>query len=392
MASHLKGQRLIIVSEFIDATQNSTGYYWSKIIEGLSKEFDAVQVVCTQSSYAKLATPCERATYNAVKNTHFSKNNLITRLLGQIQQTYYLSKGLRSIARTGDVVFSGTNPAIMLLELARLKKRVGYKWLLLAHDVFPDNLIPAKVLLKNNYLYQFLDHLFCKAYQATDTIIAIGRDMVDLFQSKIKTNVVYIPNWVDTADIPSIQHANKRNLDSQVVFQFFGNLGRMQGIDNLLEAIKQVTHPKAQFVFIGDGSERHKIAQFIQSHPNLNVALKPSVPFSENNQVLADCDVALVTLAQGMNGLGVPSKAYFSMAADKPLLVVTDTGSELYQMLQDEPSIGWFCPAGDATQLAKLLDSICEQPIHDLCGKPKSVLMNQYGYANSILKYIEHAC
>lgn len=392
MPNHSTIKRLIIVSEFVDAAQNSTGYYWNKIIEGLSKEFDNVYVVCTQSSYEKLISPCERVTYKIVKNTRFSKNNLVARLLGQLQQTYYFSRNLKSIARTGDTIFSGTNPSIIILELARLKKQIGYKWLLLAHDVFPDNLIPAKILSKNNYLYKILDYLFCKAYQSANTIIAIGRDMVDLFQSRVKTNVVYIPNWVDTTDMPAMRHTDKRNLDSQVVFQFFGNLGRMQGIDNLLGTIKQVTHPKARFVFIGVGAERGKIMQFIQSNPTLNVILKPAVPFSENNQVLADCDVALVTLAQGMNGLGVPSKAYFSMAADKPLLVVTDTGSELHQMLQDEQDIGWFCPAGNPMQLAKLINTICDQSIQNLCGKPRSVVVEQYGYLDAMRKYIEHLC
>lgn len=387
MASQPAGKRLVIVSEFVDATQNSTGYYWSKIIDGLSSAINDMYVVCTESSYARLATPCSKVSYIVVKNTNLPKHLLITRLLGQLQQAYYLSQGLKKITREGDVVFSGTNPALMLLSFSWLKKQLRFKWILLAHDVFPDNLIAAKILSKGNYIYRALNALFCKIYQTADTIIAIGRDMVDLLQSKTNTRVVYIPNWVDLTDIQPATRPYKNTTDSKIVFQFFGNLGRMQGIGNLLEAIAQVTHLKASFVFIGDGAQRKQIQSFILAHPALNVVLKSSVPFAKNSEMLRECDVALVTLAPGMNGLGVPSKAYFSMAADKPILVVTDADSELHLLLKEEPHIGWFCPAGDATRLAGLIDQICEQRLLGATGSPRLTVASRYSYPSAIEKY-----
>ncbi|WP_284120787.1 hypothetical protein, partial [Klebsiella pneumoniae] len=38
------------------------------------------------------------------------------------------------------------------------------------------------------------------------------------------------------------------------VFQFFGNVGRLQGIENILSAIQLVKNEKAAFAFIGDGA------------------------------------------------------------------------------------------------------------------------------------------
>ncbi len=387
MAKKLTEKRLLIVSEFIDATQNSTGYYWNKIIDGLSLTVDAVYVVCTESSYARLDPPCPRVSYITVKSTWFSKQNLITKLLGQLQQTYYLAQALKRTICTGDVVFSGTNPALMLLPFAWFKGQTNFKWVLLAHDVFPDNLIAAKILKKNSLIYRGLNALFCKIYQKADTVIAIGRDMIDLFHSKINTQIVYIPNWVDLTDIQPAKHFREYIDSSRIVFQFFGNIGRMQGIENLLEAISQVTHHKACFTFIGDGTERKKIQSFMLAHPALDIVLKPSVPFTKNSEALHECDVALVTLAKGMNGLGVPSKAYFSMAADKPILVVADLGSELHILLEEEPHVGWFCPAGDATRLAKLIDQICEQRLLGATNNPRATIAKRYSYLSAIQKY-----
>jgi hypothetical protein len=63
-----------------------------------------------------------------------------------------------------------------------------------------------------------------------------------------------------------------------------------------------------------------------------------------------------------MKGLGVPSKAYFSLAADRPILYIGDEGSELHLMIQANPELGWFCKSADPTALAATITAICETP------------------------------
>ena len=77
---------------------------------------------------------------------------------------------------------------------------------------------------------------------------------------------------------------------------------------------------------------------------------------------LSSCDIAIVTLADGMFGLGVPSKAYFSMAANRPILAIMDENTEVACMVK-EHKIGWVDSSNQPQLLAQLIDDICAQAL-----------------------------
>jgi glycosyltransferase involved in cell wall biosynthesis len=290
----------------------------------------------------------------------------------------------------GDIIFSGTNPAPSLVMISLLKIVRPFSWLLLVHDVFPENLVAAQVIRKNNIAYCFIKAIYDRVYSAPTILIAIGRDMKKVLseKTKSKSEIVYIPNWADADDIiPPKNSCAAIGKTGNVVFQFFGNLGRLQDIDNILDAIKLTKSKTASYEFIGHGSEVETILAFIKNNPTVAITHKPGVPFGSGNAILSECDVAIVSLATGMNGLAVPSKSYFSLAADKPLLVITDQGSELHQLIVEENSIGWYCEAANPQKLAQLIDEICSSDLSKLQGKPRVTMLNKYEHINAIEQY-----
>ena len=62
---------------------------------------------------------------------------------------------------------------------------------------------------------------------------------------------------------------------------------------------------------------------------------------SQQNEVLASCDVAVVTLQEGMYGLGVPSKTYNILASGRPVMYFGPKDSEI-DLLVKEKKVG-FC-------------------------------------------------
>jgi len=392
-ARRARKARLIVLSEFVDPVQTSTGYYWAKLIGGLAREFGGISVICPESSYRRITAPAPDVEYHPFRDHVFDKNKLVSRMFGQLLQTAQFSAKLISLARRGDVVFSGTNPPFSPLIMPMIKNLTGCRWLLLVHDVFPENLVAANVVRRGGILYAALKLIYDRAYACADLLVAIGRDMAELLAQKTRRaqRVVYIPNWVDLEEVqPRTRDLSRftRGWDDKVVFQFFGNLGRVQGLRNLLDAVARVKSPRAAFLFIGAGSGERLIEGFVSEHPELSIALAGSLPFSDNNAGLSACDVAIVSLASGMKGLAVPSKAYFSLAADKPLLVVADRDSELHRLLQEEPSTGWYCEPDDPVALGLLIDWICAERLGDLRGVPRAVAARRFSYADSI----EHYC
>ena len=88
-----------------------------------------------------------------------------------------------------------------------------------------------------------------------------------------------------------------------------------------------------------------------------------------------------------MLGLGVPSKAYFSMAANKPILVISEQDSEIAQVVLDE-KIGWYCEPNNPQSLAKLIDNVCE--INALSSSsPRQVFMKYFTEEIALNKFFD---
>ena len=56
----------------------------------------------------------------------------------------------------------------------------------------------------------------------------------------------------------------------------------------------------------------------------------------QQNEVLAACHIAVVTLQKGMYGLGVPSKTYNILASGRPILFFGPENSEIAQLVKEK--------------------------------------------------------
>ena len=381
---------VIIVSEFVFKEQNSTGYYWSEIINKLAHDNFSLKVIYPTDKNNSIV--CEKFHAIPIKPSPFGKNSLVTRILGQVVLSIRFFSVLAKLVKKDNVVLSGTNPTLLLFILYILKKIFGFKWILLVHDVFPDNLIPAGILdSKKKISYRILNRIYKNIYSKADKLVVIGRDMRDIMGKKIarKDNIVLINNWADdnkflpTKKLDFLSSKGFSFHGDSVVFQFFGNIGRLQGIDNLLQSIKLTENRNAVFLFFGDGAYLDMLTDFIGDNSNINIFYGGEVSKEDRNSCLASCDVAFVTLDSGMYGLGVPSKTYFSMCFDKPILAVMDANSEIARVVTED-KIGWYCEPKKPKELAHLIDKIAEGRWKGKIASSRKVLIQKYSQTQSL--------
>jgi len=381
---------VIIVSEFVFKEQNSTGYYWSEIINKLAHDNFSLKVIYPTDKNNSIV--CEKCHAIPIKSSPFGKNSLLTRILGQVVLSIRFFSVLAKLVKKDNVVLSGTNPTLLLFILYILKKIFGFKWILLVHDVFPDNLIPAGILdSKKKISYRILNRIYKNIYSKADKLVVIGRDMRDVMGKKIarKDNIVLINNWADdnkflpTKKLDFLSSKGFSFHGDSVVFQFFGNIGRLQGIDNLLQSIKLTENRNAVFLFFGDGAYLDMLTDFIGDNSNINIFYGGEVSKEDRNSCLASCDVAFVTLDSGMYGLGVPSKTYFSMCFDKPILAVMDANSEIARVVTED-KIGWYCEPKNPKELAHLIDKIAEGRWKGKITSSREVLIQKYSQTQSL--------
>lgn len=354
MTNAEKKGRLIICTQFTERKSNSTGYFWSLLLNKLREDYEVVSVSCDN-------TRSGPDNYR-VKVKNYNKNRMVERALGLLNQSLKLSKKLLSVTTKSDVVITGSNPVFLILLIPWVKWRIDCKWILIIHDLYPWNIFRGPGVF-DEFARKCLIKLFVWSYNQCSHIVVIGRDMQEILESETCTPVAYIPNWLHSDDVKQVERHEAKILQKLkwdrrfVVFQFFGNLGQLQGLENLLAAIDLVKSQKARFLFIGDGSAVESVLEV--SARRDNVEYIGTLCMDSNHEGLAACDVAIVSLAQGLYGVGVPSKFYFSLAAGRGVLAVMDSGTEIYRSVQ-ELGVGWTCAAGNPVSLAAKIDEICE--------------------------------
>ena len=385
-------KKLFLITEFHSSSQNSTGYLIEKLNKALLDQKDFKTVLLTKKDENIITQP--NAIY--VQQSDYSKNRLISRIWHELSlNSKFLIKSIQNISKD-DLVITGTNPTFLLFIIFLLKKYIKFDWILLVHDVFPENLVASKTLSKDSLAYNFLKVAFDKIYASPDRVITIGKDMQQLINKKAKRNdAEVVPNWIDVKDIEVESKRDNQilkqlglNNENKVVFSFFGNIGRVQGLDNLIEAINHMKElENAKFVFMGDGAYVEMLKSIISELGKENIIYYGKVEQQQKSLGLNACDISIVTLADGMLGLGVPSKAYYSMAADKPLFCIMHKESEIYTMV-DENNMGWVVEPKNIQEVAQTLDQAVKEFNNNNFNSPRKILIEKYSDTKSIDKLI----
>jgi glycosyltransferase involved in cell wall biosynthesis len=360
-----------IISEYYYPIVTSTGYYITEIAEYLAKENNNIHVFCTNAKYNEInnivvpKSECRNGVHiHRVLTGNIDKNSFINRIIRLLYSSVSLFINILFAVNKNDKLLIVTNPAFLILLMPIVRLIKGVKYTILVHDIFPENLVAIGKIKDNSIVYKFLKKLYDFAYSKADRCIAIGRDMQSVLKDKIgsSSKICVIPNWSDVDEVFSIEKEKTRminslNLKNKFVFQFAGNLGFAQGIDNIINAIKLIKNENIHFLFIGSGAMEDAIVNFVKSNPLKNVS---HVGFQNRNEqvdFLNACDVAIITLSDGMLGLGVPSKAYNIMATGKPILIIAHEKSEISRCVS-EFNLGWVVQPNNPIMLSQVFDTI----------------------------------
>ncbi|MFN3330033.1 MAG: glycosyltransferase, partial [Pyrinomonadaceae bacterium] len=202
-------QRLWVVTELYYPELTSTGYYLTKIAEGLAKDFD-VKVLCGQPSYGARGI---KAPKHEVRNdveifrligTTLNKDVILFRIVNMV--TLGISIFLNGLLRfrKGDFVLVVTTPPILpfLVAVSSLIRRAPY--FLLIHDNYPEVLVAVGKLKEDSFFVKLLNFFNRWLYKNASKIIVVGRDMLELIKVKAEgfdVSLECIPNWAELEQV-----------------------------------------------------------------------------------------------------------------------------------------------------------------------------------------------
>lgn len=359
-----------IISELYYPEETGTGYYITRIAQGLADKYD-VRVLCNQPSYSArgLNAPSNEflngVTITRCSTPPLNKDKFAFRFINFISISLSIFFQALFRIKKDDAVLVVTNPPLLpflILVACRLRRA---KCGLLVHDVYPEAMIAAGLLREQSVttkLFRFLNALL---YQNMDRIGVLGRDMADLVKkrlgNKLNGQVSLTRCWSDIEQIkpstPTLNPLlNRLGLKDKFVVQYAGNIGRVQDIETLVNTmilLNNVDHD-IHFLFIGSGAKRDWLKAEIMKENLTNCTLLQPMPRSEQQLFLNACDVSIIALVQSMTGVGVPSRMYNILASGKPVIAAVDKQSELAMVIKEE-EVGWLVPIGQCDKLAETI-------------------------------------
>ena len=397
---------LWVVTELYYPEMTSTGYYLTKIAEGLTEDFN-VKVLCGQPNYSARGTRApRRERHENVEifrsfGTTLDKNIIVFRLINMLTLSVSIFfQALFKFRGNEDVLVVTTPPSLPFITAIAARIR-GAKYTLLIHDNYPEILIAAGKTKQESFLVGILNRANGWLYRRAKKIIVVGRDMKELVGGKLikygvngSVPVSTIPNWAELEQVePAPRKENalleELGVSDKFIFLYAGNMGYPNDIESFVYCAEKLKGDgRFHFIFLGAGVKRKWLETEVASKNLKNVSLLSPKPRSEQKVFLNACDVALVSLVRQMWGVSMPSRTYNILAAGKPILALTEENSEIARVINDD-DIGWIAPPDNGEKVLNVIYEIfnARENLEEMGRRARAAALKRYSLETALEKY-----
>ncbi len=331
-----------------------------------------------------------------LKYLQLKRSNFLGRLINYFSFTVSVAsrilffKGYKSI-----IVYS--NPPILPFVPIIAKKLFRSKVVFVSYDVYPEMGYITKSISKNGFISKMMKKMNKSIFKNIDRLVVISYEMKNYLinnrDNLSEDRVSVIPNWYADKIIDNMMvERSLRNplfseikLKSEIVISYFGNLGICQDISTILEAIRHYSNDsRVNFVFAGHGIKFEYLKKIVNEEDLKHVRIYDFLHGQDFQDALNISDVFLVSLAEGVTGLGVPSKTYSYMMAGKPIIAIMGDESDISIDLNDRIA-GYSMKVGDKDKIIEAITELRDNP-----GKRKTMGQNCRKVFEE--KYTEEIC
>lgn len=338
-------------------------------------------------------------------------NSKILKLkIGNIQKTNIVEKGITTLSiesvykkaiqkHFGDVKFDlvlySTPPITFSNAIEFVKKRDNARTYLLLKDIFPQNSIDIGMLRESGVkgsIYKHFRKQEKKLYAISDRIGCMSpanvRYLLEHNPDVSADKVEVCPNSIDPVDrscTPEESRSIREKYDlplDKKIFVYGGNLGRPQGVDFLIDCLRQQHIADAFFLIVGSGTEYGKLRQFVDAEKPENVMLLQSLPREDYDKMIGACDVGMIFLDYRFTIPNFPSRLLSYMQAKLPVLCATDPNTDI-GTIAEENGFGYKCLSNDATQFVATAERMLTDDLTVMGDNGYRYLLQEYTAAKS---------
>jgi glycosyltransferase involved in cell wall biosynthesis len=365
--------RILVVNQYFTPDIASSGQLLKELCEGLSDKGHEITVVCSQPSYESSGENAPtfeeidsiRVHRVSMKGTR-GRNNLLVRALGYVRFLifgWFLAKRLVKENKY-DIVIALSNPPFVGVIGALISRNASMPFLSIMYDIHPDIVLATGWMRLPSWVFRIWNNLTSWILSRACAVVVLGEGMRKTLIETKNVNgdlINVIPVWArpefDGTEVPEQETRARFGIsEDEFLILFAGNIGIMQPIDEVIEAAENLKNSSdVKFLFMGGGVGVEKLSELILSKNLANVLSVPYQPFAEFQNLLLCSDVCLVTLADGMEKLSVPSRAYTFLSAGKPVIAMMHPESDVAELIQSTDS-GWV--VSKVSDLADLINRL----------------------------------
>jgi glycosyltransferase involved in cell wall biosynthesis len=325
----------------------------------------------------------------------YDRASYFTRILSWLKYAFLASLAMFKADRQ-TAIFIVSNPPLLgpAAWLVNKLRRVPY--FVLVYDMHPDTLICFGVLKEGSVavrLWRWINQAVWNNAEAVFTLGPVMAEKLSLQFDATKTNLGYvgvIPPWADTDNIKPLAKAENPLVDDwklqgKVVVLYSGNMGVSHDIDSILQAAMLLRdNERVSFLMIGEGAKWQDAVDFQKANQLSNLQVLPFQPEEKLPYTMPLADIALLALDEGAEGLMIPSKMFYYMAAGAAVVGIC-SGKNDVSVILNESQCGVTVAPGAPEELAGVIKRLIDSP-EELAGLKKKARQA------AVDKYSRKAC
>ena len=362
----LKKGKLLITNLHFWPDKSSCSAILYHVASELSKDIKEVEIITSKpKKFNSNFTKLELQKYNKATDLKIYRLPLLRENLKALPRIYNsiilgLFSGYKIFIGNYEIVVATSSPPILtafiISTIAKLRK---IRFIYYCMDINPEIGILTGDF-KNpllNKLMIFLDKLNC--INASPTIvhsISMKETLLRRFKRhKIEVKIINsfsVPNKSINKNKNGILTSESTNNGLQIIFA--GNIGRFQGIENIIYSFKYlVEYDDIKLTILGEGYEKIKL-KTLSKRLGCNVEFLDFISYDKAKIIIKKSDLGLVSLIPNMYKFAYPSKTMTYLEQGIPLLAMIEKESDIALDIM-KYNIGFVVPLKKHRELANLL-------------------------------------
>ncbi|MBO4389003.1 MAG: glycosyltransferase family 4 protein [Spirochaetales bacterium] len=311
---------------------------------------------------------------------------IVEKLFSRAGLCFRYTKAIRKICNNThfDLVLFTTPPTTLVPIVKKYKEAGAYIYLMLK-DIFPQNAADLGMMKQNGLAFRFFRKGEREMYKVSDTIGCMSPANMEFIRKQDPWidpyKIVLCPNSIEVEE----KHisGSKTILErydvptNRLILLYGGGLGKPQGIDFLMNAIRSCqTDKDVFFLIVGSGVYFGRLKSLEQECKG-SVKVIDWLPVEEYEQVVRSSDAGLVFLNHAFSIPNFPSRILNYMQEGLPIIAATDPNTDVGRIAQ-ENGFGIWCESNDVEGFKNAVIAIKDKKAREEMGNKAFVYLKEH--------------